>query len=773
MIAEVVINSSARQIDRQFDYNVPARLINQIEIGQRVFVPFGNQKIIGYVTKLKDTSSFGSKLKDIIEILDPTPLLTKSNIDLAKKISLHYFSSFGKTLELFIPTALRTSINKKLIIKDKNKLSDKLKEIVGNNESIIYTSSLEPFALEIKRLIDASSIEVEYILKDKTSIKTSTYLRFKADYSGKSKDAQNMCAYLKELGTEILKSDAVNISSLSTINTLIKNNCVEVTVREEYRKVDVVDLKEEKVVLNSKQNEICESIKKTLNKFDVHLIHGVCGSGKTEIYLNLIEEVLNQNKSALMLVPEISLTPQMSSRFVKRFGSKVAIIHSGLNDNLRYDEYRRIRKGEARVVVGVRSAIFSPIKNLGIIIMDEEQEESYIQDHEPNYDAHFVCETLAREYNIPYILGSATPSIKSYYNALSGKYKLYSLYLRANNKAQEKSIVINLSDELRQGNRSPFSKVLKEEIIKNYDNKLQTILFINKRGFSSFVCRSCGEAVKCPNCDVSLIFHKDTNKLKCHYCNYSIVATKVCPKCQSSAIRDMSIGTERICEEVSKILPEARILRVDQDTMTNKSSYNDMTEKIRDHKVDIIVGTQIVAKGLDFPLVSLVGVINADIGLNMPYYNAYEKTYDLLEQVTGRAGRKDTSGLSIIQSYNTLASPIKYAQNHSYLAFYNEEIKRRELSNNPPFTTLIELLVKSRDQMIAYEEVKKIRDRLKNHLHKSLILGPSTDRLFKLNNEYRYIITIKAKEDENFEYLNELYEDYKNISKLDLFIKRM
>jgi len=773
MIVEVVINSSARQIDKKFDYLVPQRLINQIEIGQRVFVPFGNQKIIGYVTKLKETSDSCFKLKEIIEIIDPIPLLTNSNIDLARKISKYYFSSFGKTLELFIPNALRTSINKKLIFKNKNYLSEGFKKVVGDNDTIMYSASLEPFTKEISKLVSTKNIEVEYILKDKSSIKTVTYLKFKSDYTGRSKDAQNLSAYLKEINKEISKKSALEFSSNSAIETLVKNNCIELSKHEEYRKVDVLDLKEDKVVLNSKQKEICDSIKTNLNKFDTYLIHGVCGSGKTEIYLNLIEEVLKQNKSALMLVPEISLTPQMSSRFVNRFGNFVAIIHSGLNDNLRYDEYRRIKNNEARVIVGVRSAIFSPIQNLGIIIMDEEQEESYIQDHEPNYDSHFVCEALAREYNIPYILGSATPSIKSYYYALTGKYKLFSLYQRANNKVQEKSIVINLVDELRHGNRTPFSEILKKEIIKNYDNNLQTILFINKRGFSSFVCRSCGQAVKCPNCDVSLTFHKETNKLKCHYCNYSILATKECPSCKSSAIRDMSIGTERICEEVNKILPEARILRVDQDTMTNKSSYNEMTEKIKNHEVDIIVGTQIVAKGLDFPLVSLVGVINADIGLNMPFYNAYEKTYDLLEQVTGRAGRKDTEGVSIIQSYNIDASPIKYAQNHSYLAFYNEEIKRRELSNNPPFTTLIELLVKSCEQMAAYEEIKKIRDRLKNHLHNSLILGPSTDRVFKLNNEYRYIITIKAKENENFDYLNELYDDYKNISKLDVFIKRM
>ncbi len=773
MICEVYINSSAKQIDREFDYLVPKCLIDQIEIGQRVFVPFGKQKTIGYVTKLKETSDCGLELKEIIEIIDPVPLLTNQNISLAKNISKHYFSSFGKTLELFIPQALRNSVNKTLVIKNKTNISDNLLALFNNKDSILYNKKLEPFSGEIIKLIKNNDLEVDYVLKDKSSVKKVDYIKFKALYSGRSEEAKNISLYLKELNKEIQKLELLKITSPSTVNTLIKNNCVELIIKEEYRKVNVLDLKEEKVTLNSEQEEICNSIKSQLNKFDTYLIHGVCGSGKTEIYLNLIEEVLKNNKSALMLVPEISLTPQMSARFVSRFGSLVAIIHSGLNDNLRYDEYRRIKNGEARVVVGVRSAIFSPLKNLGIIIMDEEQEESYIQDSEPQYDSHYVCTLLAKNNNIPYVLGSATPSIKSYYKAIKKEYKLFSLYKRANNKTQEKSILVNLGQELREGNRSPFSKVLQKEIIKNYDNKLQTILFINKRGFSSFVCRTCGQAVKCPNCDVSLTFHKDTNKLKCHYCNYTVPATKVCPNCNSSAIRDLSIGTEKVCEEITKIIPEAKILRVDQDTMQNKNSYNEMTEKIRNHEIDIIVGTQIVAKGLDFPLVSLVGVINADMGLNMPYFNAYEKTYDLLEQVTGRAGRKDTNGVSIIQSYNTDASPVKYAANHSYLAFYNEEIKRRELSNNPPFSNLIEILVKSKDKMCAYEEVKKIRDRLKNHLTKSIILGPSTDRIYKLNNEYRFIITIKAKDNENFDYLNELYEDYKCITKLDVYIKRM
>ncbi len=774
MICEVVINSSARQIDRQFDYLVPFKYNDIIQVGQRVFVPFGAQKIIGYVTKLKEEPvSNEYKLKEIIEIVDINPLLSEYEIELARNISKHYFTSFGKTLELFIPTALRQTITKYLVVKDKEKLSLNLETLFGTNDKILYNDLLSPYIKEVKKLIEEDALEVLYTLKDKGKTKEVAYVKFLSLYNGKSKQACEISKYLASLEGDILKSELLKKTTISTINTLENNNCISIYLKEEYRKIDILDLHEEKVCLNEEQNKICSSIKNNINHFDTYLIHGVCGSGKTEIYLNLIEEVLNQGKSALMLVPEISLTPQMSSRFVSRFKDQVAIIHSGLNYNFRYDEYRRIKNGEARVVIGVRSAIFSPIKNLGLIIMDEEQEDSYIQDNEPSYDSHYVCSLIAKTKNIPLVLGSATPSINSYFKAQTNEYKLFSLYKRANNKAQEKSIVVNLADELRKGNKTVFSDILRENIIKNYNNKLQTILFINKRGFSTFVCRNCGKALKCPNCDVSLVFHKETNKLKCHYCNYTEEAVHICPDCKSSAIREMSIGTEKVCDEVLKVLPEARILRVDQDTMQNKDSYNEMTRLINNHLVDVIVGTQIVAKGLDFPLVSLVGVINADIGLNMPYFNAYEKTYNLLEQVTGRAGRKDTRGISIIQSYNPTSGPIKYASNHAYLAFYNEEIKRRELSNNPPYTTLIEILVKSRDQMLAYNEIKKIRQRLQSKLTNSIILGPSTDRIAKLNNEYRFVITIKAKNNENLDCLLELYEDYKNINKLDLYMKRM
>ena len=775
MICEVVINSSARQIDKTFEYIVPQKLIQSIDLGQRVFVPFGNQKIIGYVTKLKETSDYDkNKLKEIIEIIDLVPLLTKDNINLAYKMSKYFFTSFGKTLELFIPQGLRHTINKTLVIKNKENISNSLLEKFNNKESIIYNDKLKEFNNEIVSLIKNHDLEVDYKLSQKTNIKEETYIKFIKDYNGSSKKASELSMYLKELNLEIKKNELLSLGySESSLNTLIKYECVNLIKKEVYRNVDVLGIENKNIILNSEQYNIYQSIKQNLNQFDTYLIHGVCGSGKTEIYLNLIEDVLKNNKSALMLVPEIALTPQMSSRFVSRFGSLVAIIHSSLSDGEKYDEYRRIKRGEAKVILGVRSAVFSPFQNLGIIIMDEEQEESYIQDSTPQYDTHFVCLNLAKTYNIPFILGSATPSINTYFKAKSGEYKLFTLYKRANNKPFEKSIVVDLKEELRSGNRSVFSKQLKEEIISNFNNNLQTILFINKRGFSSVVCRECGQSIKCPNCDVSLVYHKDTNKLKCHYCNYSIPNVSACPKCNSTKIRSMSLGTEKVEEEIKLLLPEAKTLRVDQDTMIKKDSHNQMTEKINNHEVDIIIGTQIVAKGLDFPLVSLVGVINADMGLNMPYYNAYEKTYNLLEQVTGRAGRKDTRGISIIQSYNCNAAPIINSASHSYLAFYNDEIKRREISNNPPFTNLIEILIKSKDQMISYNETKKVKQILDNKLSDSIILGPSSDRIYKLDNEFRYIITIKAKENANLDYLNQLYDDYKNISTLDLYIRRM
>lgn len=774
MIVEVVINRAAQEINRTFDYLIPSKLNNLVEVGCRVFVPLGRSQEIGYVTKIKDESSYDlSKLKEIIDLIDDVPLLNEMNIDLAYNISRHYFTSFGKSLELMIPQGLRKAVSKNLIVVDYNKLPNSLKPIFTNSE-ITYTKQLKDYQEDIIKAIKDNAIEEKFIFKDKGSIKLVKYYKYNNNLHVVSPKAKELINYLKEINEDVTKDDLLNLGySESSLRTLVKNNNVLEYSIEDYRNIKVSKILKEKVVLNTEQENVYNTILKSLNSFDKFLIHGVCGSGKTEIYLNLIEDVLKSGKNAIMLVPEISLTPQMASRFKNRFNDEIAIIHSGLSTNEKYDEYRRIKKGLARIVLGVRSAIFSPLNNVGIIIMDEEQEESYIQDSTPCYDTHYVASYLAKYYNCPLVLGSATPKVSTYYQALQGEYKLLNLYKRANNRPLEKSIVVDLRDEIKKGNRTVFSNVLRQELKNNLAKSEQSILFINRRAYAtSCVCRSCGEVIKCPNCDVSLVYHKSDNTLRCHYCNYQIKKPTNCPNCNSTWIREMGAGTEKVEEELKNSFPEARVLRMDQDTVSQKNKYSEYIDLINDHKKDIVLGTQIVAKGLDFPLVSLVGVINADLSLFISSYDAYEKTYDLIEQVSGRAGRKDTKGICIIQTYNPDNYAIEAASKHSYLDFYKKEIKARELSKNPPFADLIEIMCESSDHEVLYQEAYKIKRLLEKNPNFK-VLGPVAHVIYKLNNKYRVVITVKAIRNCDLSLINEISDRYLSLNNIKLYIRRM
>ena len=770
MVVKVLISRSAQIMNQTFDYSVPQALESMIQIGVRVFVPIASSKEIGYVLDIVEESSF--KLKNIIEVIDLEPIVTDKEINLAKLIAKRYFTSLSSALELMIPLGLRKSITKELVVLDRASLPDELKSVFIN-ESIKYNSNLDKYNNLIKKCIKSHTLEVKYILSDNAHIKQIKYIHYVNDLNVTRDSQIEILNYLKQRAQDVAKEELIRLGySDSSIKTLIKNGNLSEYLQEAYREVNIMDSKSENIILNSEQRYVFDEIKSHLNLNSKYLIHGVCGSGKTEVYLNLIDEVLKQGKEALLLVPEISLTPQISSRFKNKFGKLVALIHSNLSVGERYDEYRRIKRGEARVVIGVRSALFSPFNNLGIIIIDEEQEDSYIQDSTPYYDAHYVAEYLSAYYNCPLILGSATPKVTTYYKAKNNEYILLELKNRVNNKPLEESIVVDMRDELKHYNKSVFSRTLQQELINNFEKKEQSILFINRRGYSpSFTCRSCGETIKCPNCNLPLSFHKINNKLKCHYCSYETISPTKCPNCQSTWVKALGSGTEKVEEEIKKLLPEAKVLRIDSDTTLSKDSYNKYISQINNHECDIILGTQIVAKGLDFPLVSLVGVINADLNLTMPLYNAYEKTYDLLEQVSGRAGRKNTKGLCIIQTYSPNTYPIEMAKTHNYLGFYNKEIFLRKSASNPPFYNIFELMFLSRDSNLAYKNAIEVK---KEILSKKTIyiLGPVSDRIYKMNNLYRFILTIKTKE-ESLDILNEISDKYLNNSSCQLRIRRM
>ena len=739
MIAEIVVDVANNQVNRVFDYKIPESYENIVDCGYRVKVPFGRRKLLGFVVGIKENSDYDtSRLKEIDEVLDLKPIITKEFIDLAKYMVESYYTFYITALKTMIPSALRVKYLKKLHLIDKTGLTDEQIKLFKNDYYIVKKN--DNIIKDLSRLIADNKIEVIDDFVDNLGakkIKMVSLVNDELDY--KSSKAQMVVSYLSEIGEDISKSSLIEDLNItpSVLDTLVSHGNIEIYDYEVYRSPEIGTINDNRVVLNEEQEKAYDAIKSSLSKNDVFLLHGVCGSGKTEIYLNLIEDVIKSGKEAIMLVPEISLTPQVTQRFKARFKDVVAVLHSRLSQGEKYDEWRRIINGHAKIVVGARSALFAPFKNLGLIVIDEEHEKSYIQDTNPKYDAISVATFRAKYNNCPLVLGSATPRISSYKNAQMGEYKLLSLPSRANGKPQRTSTIVDMRQELKEGNKKVFSRILLDSIKETYKKGEQSILFLNKRGFSTFVmCRSCGEVIKCPNCDVSLTYHKTDNSLMCHYCGHKEPSPTKCPKCGSGYIRYVGNGTEKIVDALKLEIPGIRVLRVDYDTTKAKNSYDIMFDSFRNGEADVMVGTQIIAKGLDFPKVSLVGVINADIGLKMPMYDSAEITYDLLEQVSGRAGRAETDGNVIIQTYNPEHYSIKYAANHDYKGFYLEEIRVRRMSYNPPFSERVEIIVSSNTSQAAHVEAVKIVNTLKTKANDSIILGPIPDFRSKINGMY-------------------------------------
>ena len=494
-------------------------------------------------------------------------------------------------------------------------------------------------------------------------------------------------------------------------------------------------------------------------KATTFLLEGVTGSGKTEVYLQIIQHALAQGKSALMLVPEISLTPQIVRQFKARFGDQVALLHSALSDGERYDEWRRIEKGDAQVVVGARSAIFAPIKNLGVIIMDEEHETSYKQEDMPRYHARDVAQWRGQYHHCPVVLGSATPSLESRARAQKGVYQWLRLTKRINGKDLPHVQLVDMRQAGRYAPTTDISQELATEIQKKLALNEQVVLMLNRRGYSSFLmCRECGEVIKCPNCDISLTYHKDTNSLKCHYCGHEEPVPQVCPNCHSKAVRYFGTGTQRVEKELTELFPTARILRMDVDTTRRKGAHERILDEFGKHHADILLGTQMIAKGLDFPNVTLVGVLNADTSLGLPDFRASERTFQLLTQVSGRAGRAEKEGNVLIQTYNPDHYAIQYAQRQDYEHFFGKEMQVRHQGGYPPYYYTIQITASARTEADAAQKMFQIRGEIVNYLSQNaVILGPTPQSIMRINNRYYYQLVIKYKNEPQLEnYLQNL-----------------
>ena len=691
MIVSVLVELSFYKKEKTFDYLVPKSLEKDIVIGKRVLVPFGNKKLEGFIIDIKDNSDFD--LKEIISVLDKEPILTDELLTLGKEIKEDILCSLISIYQTMLPKGYKA----------KNK----------DNINIKYNTYI--------KIVDTKKV-IEFIKISKAKKQI-------------------------EILNDLLKNEKIlkNKYSLSTVKTLLDKNLITEEKEEVYR-LNNTEKTSPIIKLNEEQEDALNKINDS-NK-DVILLHGITGSGKTEIYMHLIKQQLVEGKSAIVLVPEISLTPQMISRFTKHF-SNIAVLHSGLSDSEKYDEYRKIKKGEVNIVIGARSAIFAPLNNIGIIIIDEEQSQSYKQDKNPKYNAIDVAIKRAKYHNAKVILGSATPTIETYARADKGYYELVTLSKRANNAKLPSIDIVDMKIEIKKGN-TIFSSKLINEIRDTLEKKEQIILFLNKRGYSSYqMCSSCGEVIKCPNCDITLTYHKKSDINRCHYCGYAQKVSNICPYCKNESLKNYGLGTEKVEEELNKLF-DAKIVRMDIDTTSRKGAHKKIINSFMNHEYDILVGTQMIAKGLDFPLVTLVGVINADTVLNIPDFRSNEHTYHLLSQVSGRAGRSSKEGKVIIQTFNPDNYAIKYSKYHNYIGFYEEEMKIRRTLKYPPYFFLALLKIGSKKFEYAKEESIKICDYLKQKkLNDMIILGPSVSTISKINNIYYFQIMIKYRDKEN------------------------
>ncbi|MBC1393753.1 primosomal protein N' [Listeria innocua] len=762
-IAKVIVDVPAMQVDRPFDYFIPEDLEDLIRPGMRVSVPFGNRKIQGFVISLGETEE-NPKLKGIEAVMDLAPVLNEELMELGDWLAEDTLSFRVSAYQAMLPAALRAKYEKYFLRLDEE--NEELERLFEGYETLDWkVAESRGLLKEIGKWVREGSVEVVYQVKNKiTSKKVRVVSCLKAphqlaeiieDMPKNAKAQSRVLAFFQAFeGTEIaaaeLKKQAETTDA--TIKKLVDLNVL--TIQEKIISRDPYENhqfeKSESLQLLPDQALACEKIIAATEQ-ETFLIHGVTGSGKTEIYLQTIEAKLKEGKEAIVLVPEISLTPQMVERFKSRFGSEVAVLHSALSSGEKYDEWRKIERKEARVVVGARSAVFAPFENLGIIIIDEEHEASYKQEDNPRYHARDVAIWRAEKYQCPVVLGSATPSLESFARAKKGVYTLIELPSRVNDRAMPEVRVVDMRVELRKENRTEFSTELLEKIKDRIAKKEQTVLMLNRRGYSSFVmCRDCGYVVECPNCDISLTYHQSSNQMKCHYCGHEERVPKHCPSCEGEHIRYFGTGTQKVEESLTKLIPEARVIRMDVDTTRTKGAHEKLLKSFRNHEADILLGTQMIAKGLDFPDITLVGVLNADTMLHLPDFRASERTFQLLTQVSGRAGRHERTGEVVVQSYNPEHYSIEFAKQHDFIGFYNHEMKLRKMGSYPPFYYLTMINVSDENEMKAIRTIQEMAQFLRGKLGPdAVILGPVPSTITRIKNKYRYQCIIKYKIEPN------------------------
>ena len=750
LFAQIIVNIHHDSLDRSFTYGIPESM--ELSVGSRVIVPFGQQRLEGYCIEIS-SGGFSGDIKDIEEVLDDDPLLTEELVELASWGAERYLCRKVDFLQAMIPSGVRWT----------------------NNKWVSYTGTGEPDSLHLEYLNKAGPIKLSRWLKEFPSLGQGSMLRQmrqkgiitirSQEHRGvREKKVRTYSLAEQPLGVEVKGSKQLIVLNVlrekgtvsapafkemgisdAVLRTLVKNGLVNMGETRVMRsplseKAEAYDIPN----LTSAQVDTLCVIERETNEEQSRpiLIHGVTGSGKTEVYLQAISLMIKRGKGSIVLVPEIALTPQMIERFTGRFGDRVAVLHSRLSAGERYDEWRRIVSGEALVVVGARSAVFAPFKELGLIILDEEHEHTYKQEEAPRYHARDVALWRAQRQHATVVLGSATPSLESYRNALREEYVLCSMPERIEKRPMPPVDVVDMRQELKEGHRSIFSRALLSALEKTFKEEHQAILFLNRRGFATFVlCRECGHVMRCPSCQVSLKFHLTGEQLRCHYCDYSESYPVNCPTCSGRYIRHFGTGTQKVEEELLRFFPDIRVARLDADTTARKGSHQKILNSFKNGHFNVLIGTQMVAKGLDFPNVTLVGVITADTALNLPDFRAGERTFQLLTQVSGRAGRGAAGGSVVVQTYAPEHYAVVAAKTHDYEKFYFQEIQTREELGYPPFSYLIRLLLAGSEEGKVIDAAGELSALLEEH---SEVLGPSPCPIAKLRGNFRWHLLVRS-----------------------------
>lgn len=766
MFVKVIVDIPAAQVNRPFDYQVPEVYQDSLQLGMRVQVPFGNRQLLGFVVGIHHTSDFKGTLKPITAVLDYESFINEELLDLSEHLAqtLHAFRI--NVLQAMLPAMLKVKYQNIFLIHQPQALSDYQLPSDWLNQSQLDKDQVEAHLSrnQIKQLLDQGALELVYQVQDQTTTKTQTMIELAMpaesikqiiqDLPARSQKVAQLLTYLLESGQPqwehqaLLAASQVSASSIKTAlkHAYIKSQKVSV-YRDPLAHLEVEQSQSR--TLTEAQEAVYEQVAQALeaHQDQTFLLEGVTGSGKTEVYLQLMAKASQMGRGAILLVPEIALTPQMVRQVKSRFQTGVAVLHSGLTNSQKYDEWRRIIRGQATIVVGARSSIFAPIRDLGLVIIDEEHETTYKQSDTPRYHAREVAIWRCHYHQAPLLLGSATPSLESRSRAQVGRYQHLRLPERVNGRPLPPVTLVDMTKEMVQQTTDELSSVLKDKIADRLAKGQQIVLLLNRRGYASYMlCRECGQVIQCPRCDISLTYHKHEHRLKCHYCDYQSPVPDRCPNCHSDYLRTFGLGTQKIEELLNQHFPDARVIRMDMDTTRKKGQHEALLDRFRRHEADILLGTQMIAKGLDFENVTLVGVINADTALNLPDFRAGEKTFQLLTQVAGRTGRGRFEGEVLIQTYNPDHYVMQLAQQHDYESFFYYEMKRRHLGHYPPYfyTTLI--TISSKYQAKAQAMSHQVKQALLASGAAIEILGPSQGAIARINERYYFQLLLKYKD---------------------------